>query len=165
MKEQFHTIIEALRAEMAEYGGLLDLFQQQQEFVLRHDPEGFLSLTPHVDNQLTTIQERRTAREELVRKTAQQLGLSPEAPLSTMVSHAPQELQPLLIALIREINDLLARTQRRCRQNHMLLAHCLDLAKQLVAISNPQAATGAYNARGQHANATQGLHALRGVTA
>lgn len=164
MKNPFHRIIDALRAEMAEYGGLLDLFQQQQESVLRHDPEGFLTLNESVESTLTTIGQRRSERENLVRETAASLGLNADEPLTTVIPHAPSELQPLLTALVREINDLLQRTQRRCRQNHLLLGHCLDLARQMVAVTNPQSHTGAYNARGQHAT-TPGVHALKGVAA
>lgn len=164
MKNFFHRIIDALRAEMAEYGGLLDLFQQQQECVLRHDPEGFLTLNESVESLLTVIGQRRTERENLVRETAGTLGLNTEEPLTSVIPHAPNELQPLLTALVREINDLLQRTQRRCRQNHLLLGHCLDLARQMVALSSPQTHPGAYNARGQHTSAP-GVHALKGVAA
>ncbi|MCS7009570.1 MAG: hypothetical protein NZL93_06500, partial [Chthoniobacterales bacterium] len=73
MRDVFHKIIEALRLELHEYGGLLHLFERQQEEVLRHNPDGFLALCGEVEQQLDRIQTCRSAREELVRNTATSL--------------------------------------------------------------------------------------------
>jgi flagellar biosynthesis/type III secretory pathway chaperone len=51
--------------------------------------------------------------------------------------------------LIEEINDLITRTQRRTRQNRMLLAQCVESARQLLTLSNPGAIPGTYGAHGQ----------------
>ena len=152
MNTFYQQVIEALRAELNEYGGLLHLFQEQQQFVLHHDPAGFLSLTEGVDEQIQRSIEKRIARENLVRETAVQAGVDPESPLTALLPYCPQPIRPLLSALIEEINDLLHRTQRRFRQNHMLLGQCLDLARQMVGLSRPELTTNTYNFRGQKAH-------------
>jgi len=145
----FQQVIDALRAELNEYGGLLHLFQQQQQFVLHHDPEGFLALTDGVEEQIQRSAEKRIERERLVRETALLAGVDPELPLTALLPYCPEPFRPLLSALIEEINDLLHRTQRRLRQNHMLLGQSLELARQMVGMSKPEVATNTYNARGQ----------------
>jgi len=148
----FQQVIDALRAELNEYGGLLHLFQQQQQFVLHHDPEGFLALTDGVEEQIQRSAEKRIERERLVRETALLAGVDPELPLTALLPYCPEPFRPLLSALIEEINDLLHRTQRRLRQNHMLLGQSLELARQMVGMSKPEVATNTYNARGQKSN-------------
>ena len=142
-------IVTALQDELQEYGGLLHLFQQQQQFVLRHDPEGFLSLTGGVEEQIQRSTEKRLERERLVREAALQAGVEPDSTLMALLPFFPEVCRPLLIALVEEINDLLHRTRRRLRQNHMLLGQCLELARQMVGMSQPEISTKTYNARGQ----------------
>lgn len=165
MREAFHRIIEALRSELHEYGGLLHLFERQQEEVLRHNPDGFLALCPDVEQQLDRIQACRSSREQLVRNTATLLNAPPDSPLTSLLPACPEELRPLLIALIQEINDLLTRTQRRSRQNHMLLGQCLELARQMVAATRPEAANRTYSSNGKYNQVPTSYATLRGVTA
>ncbi len=165
MKPFFQNVIHALRSELHEYGGLLHLFQQQQQSVLRHDPEGFLNLNEEVDAQIDHVTQCRREREELVRQTALEIGSDPNTPLTGLLVHFPTELQPLLKALIQEINDLLHRTQRRIKQNHFLLGQCLELARQMVALTKPELSTGAYNARGKQSYGMSSYHSMQGIVA
>ena len=160
----YQQVIEALRAELNEYGGLLHLFQQQQQFVLQHDPEGFLSLTDGVEEQIQRSIEKRIERERLVRESALEAGVDPESPLTALLPYCPQQFRPLLSALIEEINDLLHRTQRRLRQNHMLLGQCLELARQMVGMTKPELMTNTYNSRGYKA-LTHSCHSFSEVVA
>jgi len=145
----FQPVVAALQDELQEYGGLLQLFQQQQQYVLSHDPEGFLSLTDGVEEQIQRSTAKRLEREKIVRESAIQAGVAPDSTLIALLPYFPEACRPLLVALIEEINDLLQRTRRRLRQNHMLLGQCLDLARQMVGRSQPEVCTNTYNARGQ----------------
>ena len=160
----FQPVITALQDELQEYGGLLNLFQQQQQFVLRHDPEGFLSLADGVEEQILRSTEKRIEREKLVRETALQAGVAPESTLVSLLPYCPEPFRPLLAALIEEINDLLHRTRRRLRQNHMLLGQCVDLARQMVGMSMPEVANNTYNAYGKKAS-TRSCHSFTQVVA
>ena len=160
----YQQVIDALRAELNEYGGLLHLFQQQQQYVLHHDPAGFLSLNEGVEEQIQRSIEKRLERERLVRETAIQAGVDPTSPLTSLLPYCPEPFRPLLSALIEEINDLLHRTQRRLRQNHMLLGQCLDLARQMVGMSRPELTTNTYNYRG-HKSHNPSCHSFSEVVA
>ncbi len=148
-QNKFQEIVAMLQNELQEYGGLLHLFDRQQKCIVHQDPTGFLDINVDVDEQIAKLTHCRHEREELVRQTAVALGKSKDITLTALSHSFAPEHQPLLRALIEEINDLITRTQRRTRQNRMLLAQCVESARQLLAISNPGAIPGTYGAHGQ----------------
>ena len=149
IQTQFQEIVAMLQNELQEYGGLLHLFDRQQKCIVHQDPTGFLDINVDVDEQIAKLSHCRLEREELVRQTALALGKSKDITLSALSHSFASEHQPLLRALIDEINDLITRTQRRTRQNRMLLSQCVESARQLLAVSNPGAIPGTYGAHGQ----------------
>ena len=149
IQTQFQEIVAMLQNELQEYGGLLHLFDRQQKCIVHQDPTGFLDINVDVDEQIAKLSHCRIEREELVRQTALALGKSKDITLSALSHSFATEHQPLLRALIDEINDLITRTQRRTRQNRMLLSQCVESARQLLAVSNPGAIPGTYGAHGQ----------------
>jgi hypothetical protein len=149
IQTQFQEIVAMLQNELQEYGGLLHLFDRQQKCIVHQDPTGFLDINVDVDEQIAKLSHCRIEREELVRQTALALGKSKDITLSALSHSFAAEHQPLLRALIDEINDLITRTQRRTRQNRMLLSQCVESARQLLAVSNPGAIPGTYGAHGQ----------------
>jgi flagellar biosynthesis/type III secretory pathway chaperone len=149
IQEKFKEIVTALQNELQEYGGLLHLFDRQQKCIVHQDPTGFLDINVDVDEQIAKLTHIREEREELVRQTALAIGKPAEITLSTLTHNFQPEHQPLLRALIDEINDLITRTQRRTRQNRMLLAQCVESARQLLGVRNPGAMPGTYGAHGQ----------------
>jgi flagellar biosynthesis/type III secretory pathway chaperone len=149
IQPKFQEIVSMLQNELQEYGGLLHLFDRQQKCIVHQDPTGFLDINVDVDEQIAKLTHCRQEREELVRRTAQALGKPQDITLSALSHSFAPEHQPLLRALIEEINDLITRTQRRTRQNRMLLAQCVESARQLLTLSNPGAIPGTYGAHGQ----------------
>ena len=149
IQTHFQEIVVMLQNELQEYGGLLHLFDRQQKCIVHQDPTGFLDINVDVDEQIAKLSHCRLGREELVRQTALALGKSKDITLSALSHSFAAEHQPLLRALIDEINDLITRTQRRTRQNRMLLAQCVESARQLLGVRNPGAMPGTYGAHGQ----------------
>jgi len=147
--EKFESLLIALQTELQEYGGLLHLFDRQQKCIVHQDPTGFLDINVDVDEQIAKLTHCRQDRENLVRKAATDFGQSAEITLAALTPFFPEQLQPLIRALVDEINDLITRTQRRTRQNRMLLAQCVDSARQLLAVNHPGALPGTYGAHGQ----------------
>jgi flagellar biosynthesis/type III secretory pathway chaperone len=152
IQEKFKEIVSALQNELQEYGGLLHLFDRQQKCIVHQDPTGFLDINIDVDEQIAKLTHIREQREQLVRQTAVAIGKSADITLSALTHNFQAEHQPLLRALIDEINDLITCTQRRTRQNRMLLAQCVESARQLLAVRNPGAMPGTYGAHGQIRN-------------
>ena len=149
IQANFKEIVSALQNELQEYGGLLHLFDRQQQCIVHQDPTGFLDINMDVDEQIAKLTQIRYNREELVRQSALVAGKPEDITLSALTHSFQPEHQPLLKALIDEINDLITRTQRRTRQNRMLLAQCVESARQLLAVRNPGAMPGTYGAHGQ----------------
>ena len=149
IQSKFQEIVAMLQNELQEYGGLLHLFDRQQKCIVHQDPTGFLDINVDVDEQIAKLTHCRHEREELVRRTAEALGKPKDITLSALSHSFAPEHQPLLRALIEEINDLITRTQRRTRQNRMLLAQSVESARQLLSLSNPGAIPGTYGAHGQ----------------
>ncbi|MBU6183318.1 MAG: flagellar export chaperone FlgN [Verrucomicrobia bacterium] len=149
IQEKFKEIVTVLQVELEEYGGLLHLFDRQQKCIIHQDPTGFLDINVDVDEQIAKLSQCRQNREELVRRIATSLGKPGDITLSALSLCFMPEHQPLMKALIDEINELITRTQRRTRQNRMLLAQCVESARQLLSISNPGAIPGTYGAHGQ----------------
>lgn len=149
IQQTFQEVVSALQFELQEYGGLLHLFDRQQQCIIHQDPAGFLDINVEVDEQIAKLTNCRQQRETLVSKVAVSLGKPADITLSALSNSFQLDHQPLLRALIDEINDLITRTQRRTRQNRMLLAQCVESARQLLNISNPGAIPGTYGAHGQ----------------
>jgi flagellar biosynthesis/type III secretory pathway chaperone len=60
----------------------------------------------------------------------------------------PEVAQPLFEALIGEINQMIERTQRRARQNQMLLSRACSVMEQVLRTIQPQSLTKTYSPRG-----------------
>jgi flagellar biosynthesis/type III secretory pathway chaperone len=131
----FDDLIEALRAELQEYGELIALFDEQQSTILKSDPKGFLDLGSAVDDQISLVGAHRGRREDLVRKLNLTSGRPESTKLTDLLDQTPAEKKGMIKALIDEINALVARTQRCLRQNRLLLARCIETAQKLTAIA------------------------------
>ena len=140
-------IIDALRAEMQEYGGLLNLFDQQQEAILNRKPDDIAEIEQTIEAQLATLRARRTLRETLV------TGLTPDAePHPTLLQSIllfPQAMRPLIEALAGEVNRLIGRVRRRAQQNQMLLARTIEVTQELCEKLKPGTVTRTYAQNGK----------------
>ncbi len=145
MNEHWQQLIDALRTEVREYGGLLHLFECQYRCIMRNAPDEFLAFNGVVNDQIEKVGEVRVIRERLVRNYAIAEGLPEEATLSSMLESGPAALRPLVRALIEEINSLLARTQKRIRQNRILVGHMVEASREIVRAIDPEAITETYS--------------------
>lgn len=129
----FDEMTRALRAELQEYGGLLGLLEDQQNSILRGEPEVFLELGGAVHDQVTLLGAHRSCREKIVQSFARDCHQPEKSTVAELLKFMPQPVAGMIKALIEEINALISRTQRRLRQNHLLLARCVSSAQQTVA--------------------------------
>lgn len=133
--ELFNEIIRALRAELQEYGGLIALLDQQQDAILRGEPDEFVDLGNSVHDQVALLGAHRSCREKTVAAFARHNGASETSTVAELIPHMPENVGSMVKAIIEEINTLITRTQRRLRQNHLLLARCVSTAQQRVVIA------------------------------
>ncbi len=140
-------IIDALRAELQEYGGLLNLFDQQQNAILNRKPDQIADVEQTVEAQLATLRARRTQRENLV--TGMTPDLDPHPTLLQSIFLFPQPMRPLVEALAAEVNRLIGRVRRRAQQNQMLLARTIELTQELCERLKPGTVTRTYSPNGK----------------
>jgi flagellar biosynthesis/type III secretory pathway chaperone len=148
MKELLSHLIEALREELKQYGEMLALLDQQQQFVMHRQTAALPDSAAGVNAQAEVLRGARHEREQRQRNLAQQLDLPEDANFKVLLPKIPADYQPLVAALVEENNELLTRVQARARQNHLLLSHCVDLMQQFITSIFPATKPVTYNGLG-----------------
>jgi flagellar biosynthesis/type III secretory pathway chaperone len=145
----WEPLVQALRLELQEYGGLCVLLEQQQKAILDRNMPDYMGLAEEIEAQAAATSGLRAEREQLVRSFAEGFGKDPGSELSSLIGHFPQEARALLQALVEEIRHQLAKSQRRAKQNHLLLARALQYTYELLQQVSPQTQVRTYGAKGK----------------
>ena len=141
--------VDALRAEVQEYGELLQLFEEHQAAILHRQADALLALDGRVDAQLQLIQARRKERETLAAVIAAEANPPVESTLADLLPLFREALRPLVHALVTEVNQLVSRARRRAQQNRMLLARSTEVTQALLDMLEPGTVTRTYSSRGK----------------
>jgi len=142
-------LVDFLRAELAGYGGLLALFDQQQGHLWRREVQSVSDTSQAIEELAAETARNREQRETWVMDFATSRGESADASLRQLLGYFPEEQRPLLTALIDEINHLLHRVRRRARQNHTILARAVELHREALATLHPSARPRTYASSGR----------------
>jgi hypothetical protein len=142
-------VVDALRSELAEYGGLLRLFEEQQDRILALDATAVADYVPKLEQQAAAARYYRNTREDAVRGYATAHGCPADRTLRQLLPEFPVDVRPLLEALIDEINHLISRTKKRTHQNQLMLARLVEFHRELVPTLRPQSFTKTYSRHGQ----------------
>jgi flagellar biosynthesis/type III secretory pathway chaperone len=148
MKVELEKLIETLREELTQYGELLALLEQQQDLIVSRSAEGLLENLGAINAQVPVVAAARQRRDELRKALAGAMTQPTTMSFRQLIALTPREYQPLLEALVDEINDLLMRSQQRLRQNHLLLSRSLDLMQQMIFSLFPSSGGQTYNQAG-----------------
>ena len=154
MSKSWEFIAQCLRAELAEYGGLLHLFEAQQSSLFNRDPEAVLGFATQIEAQARSVAHCRNRREEAVAEFAEQNGRPTTSSLRGMLPLIEADARPLLEALISEVNLLQHRVRRTSRHNHTLLARAVEVHQEALQHLRPQAFTKTYSPAGRLAVVT-----------
>ena len=151
MNEELNNLITALREELTQYGEVLALMQEQQELIINRSANDLLLNLNAVNEQMERVAATRQQRELFRQQLVTSLGGTDETTFREMTAMLPAEVQPLLDALVQEINQLLQNIQKWLRQNHMLLQRSLDLMQTIMKSMFPSssAVAGTYGRSGQ----------------
>ena len=149
MNPEWIPIAEALRHEIAEYGGLLHRFDQQQHALFARDPDGVLRCSTGIEEHVRAMQECRTRREELVAQFAESNHLPRTTTLRALLPRFAADVRPLLEALVNEVNVLIHRIRRISRHNHLLLARAVETHQQTLRALRPDSFTQTYASSGR----------------
>ena len=149
MNEPTQRLIDALREELQQYGEMLALLDTQQDLVVRRDSNEILKNLAMINGQTSVIQVARRERELRQQELNTNLRLFTNATFAELIRRLPQELQPLVQALMDEINQCLRRVQHRARQNHLLLGRSTEMMQQFIATLFPSRMVTTYNQAGR----------------
>jgi flagellar biosynthesis/type III secretory pathway chaperone len=149
MITDWEFLVQTLREEVQEHGALLNCFEEQQAAILKRNPDAVLASNETIKGQLQLIGVCRERRETLVRAAAAQSGCAEHTPLQELIDFFPETVWPLMRALIEEVNRLLLKTQRRARQNQMLLARTIEVSQELLQRLRPGTMNKTYSPKGR----------------
>lgn len=149
MNNTWELIAHCLRDELQEYGGLLGLFEEQQGALLRRDSSGVLATVASIEEQARIAASKRLRREQVVREFAVANKRSAESTLRSLLDCFPEEVRPMLEALIDEVNRLVHRARKGVRQNALLLQRAIELHQETLRTLKPDSFTKTYSKRGQ----------------
>jgi FlgN protein len=128
----WEDIAESLRQELAGYGGLLHLFENQQPALSDRDLDRVLARCPAIEARALTLAGCRKDREGRVAAFALEHGRASDSPIRSLLDLIDADARPLLEALIDEVNHLLQRVRVASGQNHAQLSRALELHQQLL---------------------------------
>ncbi|MBV9391028.1 MAG: hypothetical protein JOY96_03965 [Verrucomicrobia bacterium] len=121
-------LVDALREELQEKGGLIRLLNQQTETIYRRDAQGNSRLEEQIRSQSNLIARCKQRRELVLKQTASDLKLSEHTDSKKVISSFPEYVHPLLEALFAEVERLSGRMDERLRQNLELKERLLSEA-------------------------------------
>jgi flagellar biosynthesis/type III secretory pathway chaperone len=145
----WEPLVDALRAELEEYGALFNHLTRQQDEIFARKVDIVLEINGEIDNQSRIIADARERRIEVMSSLAAQAQLAPTTRLTAMLELFPDFVRPLLEALVRDINLMINRTRRKARQNHILLARAVELTQETLRLLQPGTFTKTYARSGQ----------------
>jgi hypothetical protein len=119
-KVEWDQLVDALRNELQEKGGLIRLLNQQTETLYRSDTAENERLEEQIRVQLRLISRCTQGRELALRQTASRFELNEDVQSNEVIRSFPEYVHPLLEALFSEVDRLSNRMQERLRQNQGL---------------------------------------------
>jgi hypothetical protein len=119
-KVDWNQLVEALRDELQEKGGLIRLLDQQVQAVYRRDARENERVEEQIRVQLGEIARSTQTRELALRQSASSLQLSENVHMNELIGSFPEFVRPLLEALVTEVDRLSNRLQERLGQNEGL---------------------------------------------
>jgi flagellar biosynthesis/type III secretory pathway chaperone len=149
MNEAWPIIADSLRTEIAGFGGLLNLFERQQQSLFARDTEAVLHLSGEIEAHTRVMADHRANREQIVAAFALAHQQPATATLRSLLSYIPADARPLLEALIDEVNVLIHRVRRLTRQNHSLLARTVETHQEILRTLRPDAFLHTYSPSGR----------------
>ena len=130
MNDRLQSLIEALREELLQYGGLLASLEQQQDAAITANAKELMRTIAEVHEQTHFLLGKQKQREECRRILAEELHLSGNSTIYEMIRILPSVYRPMVDALIQENNGLVVKIRQRVRQNVILMRQSLECMKQ-----------------------------------
>jgi len=148
----WEELLELLRTELQEYGGLIGLLNAQQQSILNRRPESLVEINQSVQTQMEASQILQKRRQGFVSHLARNFGRPEKSTLTELLPHMPDVTQPMFESIIEEINSLISNVRRKVSQNQRLLSRLLEVTDQILSSVNPTSHTKTYSKQGKLGN-------------
>ena len=145
----WEELLELLRTELQEYGGLIGLLNVQQQSILNRKPESLLEINQSVQTQMEASQILQKRRQGFVSHLARNFGRPEQSTLTELLPHMPDVTQPMFESIIEEINSLISNVRRKVSQNQRLLSRLLEVTDQLLSVASPSTFPQTYSKHGK----------------
>ena len=149
MNVTWELLADCLRAEVEQYGTILQLLEEQQLCLIRRNPDRLKELAAAIDGATQSADSVRRHREEILRTFAVAQGCAANATIREILATIEANVRPLIEALVLEVNRLVYRTRRFARQNHELLARACQLQQDFLRQICPGIFSQTYSASGR----------------
>ena len=157
-QDDWESLVDVMRLELQEYGGLIVLLEDQQRGILGRNRDDLVKMSQSIELQLEASSRLRVEREELMRVMAHGVGLDEGSSLGEILPSVPEPVHPLLSALLDGINNMVGKIHRRAQQNRMLLALATEVTEELMRQLQPISVTKTYNHQGTVSFKTTSMH-------
>ena len=148
-EKDWDPLVELLRYEVQEYGGLYNLLVRQQQEIFKRDPQQVLDTNAEIESYMADMGNLREQREGCVRQMARAFGADEQLPLSKLLHCFPEFARPMLQALVDEINQMIRRTRQKARQNFMLLSRTMEMTHETFKALQPENYNKVYTKKGK----------------
>jgi uncharacterized protein YidB (DUF937 family) len=138
-----------LRKELEEYGALLALLVEQQEYILQRQPDTLMKINDEVESQMQVNHGLLEKRKRVLRALSKQLGREEESTVSQLIHCLPEGQRPMFESLTAEINSLISNARRKVKQNQVLLSRLSEVTSEILDAVAPEGSiTKTYDRRG-----------------
>lgn len=151
MNDRTQSWIAALREELTQYGGLLALLEQQQQWIHQRATDSLVENISALNAQTAVVQVARHQRQQRQLELCAALGLPANSSVTDLTRELPAEVRTLVESLRDEINRCLRRAQDTVRLNHLMLSRSVDLMQRMLASLLPAAVGPTYRPDGRPA--------------
>jgi len=141
-------LADALRDELAEYGGLLSLLDEQRDAIIERKIDALSGVDQKVQEQTAAAIRYRNIREEVCARLASNSGVEAEVTVKELLAYTPAGARPMFEALVIEGMDVALKAQYKVKRNSSLLSRAGELNEKLISTVAPSSTTKTYNARG-----------------
>jgi len=151
-RSNWEELLELLRTELQEYGGLIGLLNAQQQSILSRRSDSLIEINHSVQTQMEASQILQKRRQGYVSNLARNFGHSEQSTLSELLPHLPDVTQPMFESIIEEINSLISNVRRKVAQNQRLLARLIEVTDHILSSANPASHSKIYSKQGKIGN-------------
>ncbi len=148
-KNEWDPLVDLLREEVQEYGGLYNLLERQQDEIFNGEPDSVMRTNGAIETHMGQMNTLREKREAKVRAMATEVQCEEDLSLKKMLPRFPEYIRPMLEALIDEVNAMVSRTRRKARQNYLLLSRTMEITQEALRMSEPDNFSKTYSRKGK----------------